>query len=231
MTKDIHECQYALSQLPNLNYPESVSNGEALDTDEAAIWKRVLDYRIAKWQQPDKVLEFYAGVGISTQLFKFAAPRAVAHACTTDWATELPPDGKFNIIDIDPYGQPWAALDRVEKYICPNTILMVTNGGALAVSRNFQQALKYPTANVGRKLPVWVVKEYLPLLEKITNMEVQFFYAFPTSVRAILSNQKMPGFLFEDCPIWMGWLKKYAVQFLGATLKTRPGAIEQLSLF
>jgi hypothetical protein len=86
---------------------------------------------------------------------------------------------------------------------------MITNGEALAVRRNLIKAQRFPTKFYGKKMPIWVTNELLPKLKEITQMEVQFFYAFPTSIRVILSNQSLPKSLWNGCPQWMWWLPKY----------------------
>jgi hypothetical protein len=117
---------------------------------------------------------------------------------------------KFDIIDIDPFGQPWTALSEWLNQLHWNGILFITNGEAHAVRRNLKNAQRYPTTNYGRRMPYWVRFEYLPQLERLTGLKVRFFYAFPTSIRAILSRKKLPASLWDGCPNWMWWLAKYA---------------------
>jgi hypothetical protein len=196
-----------LQELPALHYPGDGRNGEALDTDEAAVWKRVLDYRIASYLKPRRLLETHPGLGISTALYRCAAPR------TEVVQVELPlvyNSGPFDLVDVDPFGAPWDTLEQVKPIISQTTIIQVSNGEAHAVRRNLKRGQKFPTKNTGRKMPIWVVDEYLPRLERLLGLRTQFFYAFPTTVRVILAQRKLPKFIWRGCPHWMWWLAKYA---------------------
>jgi len=205
--------QDGMRQLPTLPYPNSSRNGEALDTDEAAIWKRVLNYRLASFLRPRLLLETHPGVGVSTSLYRHASPK-------TDifyGAAMLAP--RVDLIDVDPFGSPWDTLQKVKHLISRNCVVQVSNGEAHAVRRNLRRGQKYPTRYFGRRLPQWVVWEYLPRLQSVIGLKVRFFYAFPTTVRAILAEKELPETLWEGCPRWMWWLRKYAVRAL-------PGGLE-----
>lgn len=196
-----------LKELPDLpEFSQTGSNGESLAFDEAGVWKRVLDYRIAKYFQPVRILETHKGLGLGTALYKYASPKSEIISLTD--CTKVPLDIDFDLIDIDPCGQPWTALEHVK--LNKKTILMITNGEVYAVQRGLKKSLRYPTEYKGRDIPKWVVNEYLPKLEDITKMNVQFFYCFPTSVRVILSKFVMPSELFEGCQQWMWWTARYS---------------------
>jgi len=210
--------QEGMAELPWLpEFDQMGRNGEELATDEAAVWKRVLDLRVARWLRPDRILETHAGLGIGTALFRYACPQAEIVALR-DWRSGGVA-GWFGLVDVDPFGQSWDVLEVVVSHLSEDGILMVSNGEALAVWRNLRKQQRYPTGNFGKRLPIWVVDEYLPRLGNVTGLEVQFFYAFPTSVRVILSNREIPVELWRGCPRWMWWLEKYAgkqqLDFLG----------------
>jgi hypothetical protein len=198
-----------LAQLPDL--PElqiQGRNGEELATDEAAVWKRVLDYRVAQWQQPETILETHAGLGIGTALYRHACPSAIIHSLH-NWQQQLS-DKLYHLIDIDPFGQPWDTLAATLPHLRQGGILMLSNGEALAVWRNLRKQQRYPTHNYGKQMPHWITEEYLPRLEQTTKLQVKFFYAFPSSVRVVLSTTQIPTELWNNCPRWMWWLAKYA---------------------
>lgn len=202
--------QQGMAELPDL--PELARpgrNGESLATDEAAVWKRVLLYRVARYHQPERILETHSGVGISAALYRHACPRSLIFSLT-DYRAVSRLRGSFDLIDIDPFGQPWDALALALPQLAPGGVLLVSNGEALAVWRNLRRQQRYPTQYYGRQMPLWVANEYLPRLEEITGRKVQFFYAFPSSVRAILSAAPLPSLLWEGCPRWMWWLQRYA---------------------
>jgi len=116
----------------------------------------------------------------------------------------------IDLVDIDPFGAPWRFVDNVRQLIGIRSVIQISNGEAHAVVRNLRRAQQYPTNNFGRGLPRWVTREYLPRLEDLLRMKVQFFYAFPTTVRAVLSGRRLPQRLWSGCPQWMWWLSKYA---------------------
>ena len=186
----------------------SGKNGEELATDEAAVWKRVLQYRIAQYYKPEIIVETHPGLGISTTLYKLAVPNAEFGTANLD-PRRLSSKTK-NIIDIDPFGQPWDSICSITSLINEHTVLMISNGEAYAVRRNLVKAQRFPTANYGKRMPVWVREELIPYTEKLTGLPMRFFYAFPTTVRIILSTQHLPKELFDGCPHWMWWLSKYA---------------------
>lgn len=211
MNKDRMKFLYAgLAQLPDIDLSEAGRNGEELATDEAAVWKRVLNYRVCSWLKPDRILETHPGLGISTRLYRHAHPAAEIVALD-HWQNSSTLGRTFTLIDIDPFGQPWDVLDACVPWLCHprQAVVMVSNGEALAVWRNLRRSQRYPTANYGKRLPRWVLDEYLPRLEQVTRMTVSFFYAFPTSIRSILSYKPLPSSLWDGCRQWQWWLKNY----------------------
>jgi len=199
--------EMGLRELPALTFPSSSRNGESLDTDEAAVWKRVLNYRLASYLRPNRLLETHPGVGISTILYRHASPKT--RLVTLDDALRCR-KCLIDFIDIDPFGAPWQSLEEVSCLISRDTVVQISNGEAHSVRRNLKRGQKYPTQYAGRLLPKWVINEYLPQLQSFLGLDVQFFYAFPTTVRAILSKTSLPNYLWRDCPQWMWWLEKYA---------------------
>lgn len=202
---DVKILQEGLEALPLLkDYIWMVGeNGESV-FDVAGIWKRVLNHRISKYYGPKRILETHAGIGLSSLIYKNACPSAEIISLTD---CTLIPKGDFDLVDIDPSGAPWVALDHVS--LSCRTILMVSSGEAMMVQRGLNKSMKYPTTYKGKDLPKWIIKDYLPLLEELTHKQVRFFYCYPSTVRVVLSDFEMPSDLFEGCPQWMSWLSKY----------------------
>lgn len=177
-------------------------NGDALAHDEAAVWKRVLNFRIARFLQPRCVLETHPGLGISTWLYS----KANSESCLL--SKDIGSGEPIDLVDIDPFGQPWDTIQTHLDSIMSSRCTMISNGEAFAVRRNLKRAQRYPTLNFGRRLPRWVIDELIPRLESITDKRCVFFYAFPTTVRVILSNEQFPPSTWAGCPQWMWWLEK-----------------------
>lgn len=199
--------QLGMACLPNIPMPSvGGRNGEDLATDEAAVWKRVLNYRIAKHIRPKSILETHKGLGVGTRLYQYAYPDVRIF----DHETYVPSEDAIEMVDIDPFGQPWDSIEAYSAVLQKCNIALVSNGEAQAVVRNLRRAQRFPTNNFGRKMPVWVVNEYVPRLEDVLSMACCFYYAFPTTVRTIHSRIEMPIRLFRDCPRWMWWLARYS---------------------
>ncbi len=197
-----------LAQLPHVRFPSSGRNGEVLSTDEAAVWKRVLNYRLAEYLKPQRILETHPGLGISTTLYKHASPDT-EFVNLLNSSTAVP--SSIGLIDIDPFGSPWRSLEEISGLVGPETVIQISNGEAHAVRRNLKRGQKYPTQYFGRRLPQWVTDEYLPRLQRILRLDVRFFYAFPTTVRVILSGIQLPQHLWSGCPNWMWWLRRWVL--------------------
>jgi len=203
----LEDLRIGLANLPNLDFPEvNGRNGEELATDEAAVWKRVLNYRIVRFLQPRTILETHKGLGISTHIYRKTCPEALI----LDDTFPLDCLPTIDYLDIDPFGQPWDTIFKYSALLKNSKAVAISNGEAYAVTRNWTKAQKYPTEFYGKTLPKWVTSEYIPHLERITELKCQFFYAFPTTVRCVFSPIKIPKDVFADCPQWMWWLRKYA---------------------
>lgn len=194
-------CAVAMTELSDIQFPSIKGrNGEELATDEASLWKRVINRRVTRFMQPASILETHPGLGISTLIYKDGAPDA-------QYLSYGNGASKAELIDIDPFGQPWDDLEKVQKQIDPEkTCLLVTSGEIYCVIRKFHKSLRHATKVYGSQAPSWVVKEYIPNLTSMTGLNCQFFYAFPTSVRCVLCNKYLPKRLWKGCPQWMWWL-------------------------
>lgn len=190
-------------------HPENCANGEGCFHDIAEVWKRILQYRLAMYLPDEEhVLETHAGYGVGRRIMLSANPRAEITSLD-DYHQVLNLGGLYGLIDIDPFGQPWDVLDVVLPFLKPDGILCITNGEALAVWRNLKKQQRYPTYFFGKQMGRWVVEEYIPRLEAMTGLRCSWFYAYPSSVRVILSRHSLPSTLWHECPRWMWWLQKY----------------------
>jgi hypothetical protein len=195
-----------LAQLPTHLLTVRGRNGESLAHDEASVWKRVLNLRLVTWMRPSLVIETHPGLGISTALYR----RGCSKVTSLSEAIEMRAIPSASIFDVDPFGAPWDTVRAIVPFMKGQTILQVSNGEAQAVRRNLRKAQKFPTRFFGVRMPRWVLEEYVPRLEDQTKSTAAFFYAFPTTIRVILSRRPLPQWLWEDCPRWMWWLSKYA---------------------
>jgi len=195
----------ALKLLSRIRLPSlSGKNGEELATDEAAVWKRVLNFRIARYLKPHSIFESHPGLGISTCLYRFVNRDVVLLS-----AKDIVKLQMADLVDIDPFGQPWDIVGQYVNALRRSKVIMITNGEAYAVTRRWTNAQRHPSRYYGRKMPRWVVEEYLPRLESILRKPCRFFYVFPSTVRSIHSKLPLPKSLFAGCPQWMWWLKRY----------------------
>jgi len=186
-------------------------SGEGIFYDEADLWKRILNYRIAKYLQPRVILETHKGLGLSTYLYRLASPNAkIISLSRWEKYTNSIPDNYVELLDIDPFGQPYKCLFAYFSKLRRDGVLLITNGEIYQVVRGLRNVQFLKTDYKGRDAWRWVVEQYLPWLEEYTGMKVRFFYVYPTSVRVVLSSRPLPKHLFEGCPVWMGWLAKYA---------------------
>ena len=206
-----------LSELPRefvSNYMNvQGKNGETLAAyDEAEVWKRVLNYRLACHMQPQRIVETHGGLGISTALYRLACNNSEIISCS-HFQSELNDIEYADFIDIDPFGQPYEALDIVIDKIdrAKPSVLFVSNGEMVSVVRKLKNTQRLKTDYYGKTAYKWVEEQYLPFLEKETGLKVQFYYIFPTTVRAILANFKIPESVFSGCKKYMWWIEKYAV--------------------
>lgn len=188
----------------------SFRNGEGLFTDEAEAWKRLLLYRIVCLLKPEKFLETHPGKGTGAKLVKIGNPSCSVISLNDFRDSRLIGDMKdFDIIDIDPFGLPYEAIDLHKHRLKKTGVLMITSGEIVSVVRNLKNSF-LPYDKHGRDGWKFVEDIYIPYIESITKLKVQFFYAFPTSVRLILSKQTLNQHLFDGCPNYMWWFRKYA---------------------
>ena len=182
---------------------ENGRNGERISTDEAEVWKRVLSYRICKYALPKNILETHPGLGIGTSIYKIAHPHSII--CDTKTLTT-----KADLVDIDPFGRPWSTISKFREVVTNAKIVFVTSGEIQTIVRRLTKAQTWPTKYYGRTTPKWVESEYIPRMESELRMQCNFFFAYPTMVRAVFSKRQLPQKLFEGCPKWMWWFSKYA---------------------
>lgn len=174
-------------------------NDDSLAKDEAKVWKRVLQYRVAKYLQPRTILETHIGKGVGTQYLLHGASQA-DYFCPKRWQDYKQFEGKrFDLIDVDPYGQSYDIVDAYLPMLSDGGVLMVTNGEATSVWRNLPSA-RYKSRYCGNDLPLWALREYVPRLEDQTGLKVWFWYLFPSVIRTFSSNTPLPDDLFANCP-------------------------------
>jgi hypothetical protein len=198
--------QLALTELPigQLSIGRQ-KNGEGIFHDEAEIQKRVISYRIAKQLQPETILESHSGIGVGSALYMRAAPKAKIKSLAETADTEF----NGSLVDIDPFGQPWDVLLCYKNALRRASVIQVTSGEIYSVVRNWKRTFRFATRRVGRRAPEWVTAELVPRVEEITAMKCQFFYAFPTSARLILSSQRLPKSMWKGCGKWLWWFSKH----------------------
>lgn len=186
-------------------------NGETLAAyDEAEVWKRVLNYRLARFLRPYRIVETHGGLGVSTALYRLACDAEII-SCS-HFQKELPFVDCADFIDIDPFGQPYEALEMAIEIIDRKnpSVLLISNGEMFSVVRKLKNTQYLKTDYYGKTAYRWVEKQYLPFLEEKTGLSIQFYYIFPTTVRAILANFKIPEVVFSGCKKYMWWIEKYA---------------------
>lgn len=185
-------------------------NGETLSMyDEAEVWKRVLNYRLARTVKPKIILETHAGKGVSTDLYRMASPKSnIISSQKYQDVIPIIQDNSLDFVDVDPFGMPYEAIELVKNKLKNNCVLLVSNGEMFAVTRRLN-TVHLKTDYYGKESYKWVEKQYLSKLEELTGLTVQFYYIFPTTVRVILSDMKLPNDLFRGCKQYMWWIEKY----------------------
>jgi hypothetical protein len=197
--------ELALRELPLKGMPIWRSkNGEGIFHDEAEIQKRIISFRIAKKIKPKTILESHPGIGVGSALYMRAAPRADLKRLSDS----VEDDCNGALIDIDPFGRPWDILLHHRDSLRRASAVQVTSGEIYSVVRNWKRTFQFATRRVGAKAPQWVTTEFIPRVEDITLMKCQFFYAFPTSVRLILSPGRLPESIWNGCERWLWWFSK-----------------------
>jgi hypothetical protein len=199
--------ELALRELPVQHLrTKNLRNGEGVFHDEAEIQKRLINFRLAKRFKPRLVVESHPGLGIGSRLYRLASPSVSVKQISDFISAE---EWRNAIVDIDPFGRPWETLERYKSSIRLSSVVMVTSGEIHSVVRNLKRTFYFPTERVGKDSPQWVVRELIPRVEDLTNMPCRFFYAFPTSVRLILSRRKLPLGLWKGCQQWLWWFSRY----------------------
>jgi hypothetical protein len=195
--------QIAIEELPCqvLRTPEG-RNGEGIFHDEAEIQKRIISYRLARCLQPHEIIESHPGLGLGSRIYTEASPTSIQ---TTINPTIPISPRKQILVDIDPFGSPWSTLDRHAGMIRAAQVVQITSGEIYAVVRNWKRAQRAPTENFGKLAPKWVEEEYIPNLERFLGMKCRYFYAFPTSVRVVMSNDRLPSYIWAGCLKWLSW--------------------------
>jgi hypothetical protein len=194
----------ALEELPIAIVGQTeTKNGEGLFHDEAEIQKRILSYRLAQYLKPAVIIESHPGLGVGSFLYRHATPKAAV--LTIEQFSQMNTRQRGAFIDIDPFGSPWKTLEIYTKLLRAAAVVQVTNGEIYSVVRNWKRAQRRPTLNYGTRTPKWVVDEYIPAVEQFLGKKCQFFYAFPTSIRLIMSNIRLPSYIWSDCIKWLSW--------------------------
>lgn len=187
-------------------------NGETLRFDEAEVWKRVLDYRIAKHLKPSVIVETHGGTGVGTLAFMLASRHSRIYSCE-DFGRNLRfvPDGAATLIDVDPFGHPYEAIKLVLPKLARPGVMMITNGEMMQVVRGLKRGQYLKTDYRGIDAVHWVRERFIPEIERLTGLRTRFYYCFPTTVRLIMAHELLceflPEHLFAGCPQLMSWLK------------------------
>ena len=210
------DIEAGLAQLPAdfvARWHQAEGAAEGLRTSDGAVWKRVLNWRVARYLIGQRgratVVETHPGIGVGSDLYRMAGMSIVS----APRYQELKLTGDYDLIDVDPSGQCWDALDVVIPHLGPKTVLMVTNGEAFMVWRNWTRRQRYPTKHYGKRMGVWARDEFVPKLTELTGLPVRFFFVHPNIVRAVLAHDELPETLWEGCPRYMWWLKRYNEQY------------------
>jgi hypothetical protein len=196
--------QIAMAELPSrvLRTPEG-RNGEGIFHDEAEIQKRIISYRLSRYLQPNQIIESHPGLGLGSRIYREASPTSI-HG-TINATIPVSPSKQIILVDIDPFGSPWSTLNRHAGLVQTAQVVQITSGEIYAVVRNWKRAQRIPTMNFGKLAPKWVEEEYIPNLERFLGKKCRYFYAFPTSVRVVLSNSRLPSCIWAGCLRWLSW--------------------------
>jgi hypothetical protein len=187
---------------------DGLENGEGLFTDEAEVFKRVLQIRIAEYIKPKSVIETHAGKGIGTYIYKNNGHCNNIFSCHSNFEKELL-DCQITgeLIDVDPYGFCYNALEKTRMFWQEDSILTVSSGEIMSIVRGLKNDV-LKTKYKGREFIKWI-PDYVMHIESLTKMKCVFYYAFPSTIRLFLTNRLLPKDIFYDIPSLMWWLKKY----------------------
>lgn len=117
---------------------------------------------------------------------------------------------QFELVDCDPFGACYELLPLVAQVV-RRGVICITSGEIFQVYRGLNRRFGRPLADGfrGRRVSGWVTQVLIPELISICgDAKLVHFYAYPTSVRVILSVGGFP----IDCekfnrrPHWLGWL-------------------------
>jgi N2,N2-dimethylguanosine tRNA methyltransferase len=122
---------------------------------------------------------------------------------------------QFDLVDLDPFGTCYELLPLVRR-IVPKGIICITSGEIFQVYRGLNRRPDRPLATEfrGRNVARWVVRELLPeLVGACGDARLVHFYAYPTSVRAILAvgDFRICKDLFKMRPRFLSWLSTVKV--------------------
>lgn len=198
LRRDEDLIQRGIRNLPFV-LPTHSYNDDTLFGDEAKVWKRVIQYRVSSYFKPKSILETHVGRGVGTAYLMNGNINA-QHFAPKKWQDYGQYTGmKFDLIDIDPYGQAYDIIDAYLPLLNNDAVLMITNGEAMNIWRH-QPTAKYKSKYSGNDLPKWAIEEYIPRIEDMAGLRVIYWYLFPTIIRTVSTNMEYSTELFEDCP-------------------------------
>jgi len=217
------------------------------DTKHSGLEKSEVNEIVAANREWTDVLDAFAGYGISSYIFSKHAKRVLAlekrertfsilwqnisdieniEAVHTDNLSFLekavkeeiePPD----LIDLDPFGNPYAQLRHVLAWMKKGALL-VTTGEIEGIYRNsFIVRKNYPELKgkyIGKEAVWWAEREFIPRVIKQypdSQLNPVHFYAEPSSVRVVF---EVGGFEFTKetkdklaaRPHYLSWFKEAA---------------------
>jgi hypothetical protein len=116
----------------------------------------------------------------------------------------------YDFVDLDPFGNCFDLLPLVSQLV-PKGVICVTSGEIYQVYRglNRRNRRTTPAKYRGRGVRRWLIEEYLPeILNLLPGSELVHFYAYPTSVRAILrtGRYRIYSEWFKARPNFLSWL-------------------------
>jgi len=194
----------ALAAIPQIASVNEESSGEGCLAHSGAAWKRVLQYRAALLLKPASILETHAGRGVGSNTYLQACPSAIVTACRV-WERELLKQHElFDLIDIDPYGKPEAALEAAVSFAKKNALIFVTSGETHQARRGFSGHKK----EAGHAAARWADSELRQSLEGIAGRPCVFAYHHPHMSRFILSHRTDLDAIWAGCPRALGWFKE-----------------------
>lgn len=118
---------------------------------------------------------------------------------------------QFDLVDCDPFGTCYDLLPMVSQLVSCG-VVCITSGEIFQVYRGLNRRLGRPDANLyrGHAASKWVIEGLIPeLLAMFPSSQLLHFYAYPTSVRVILSigGFKIDPHAFKRRPRFLGWLR------------------------